>query len=189
MIATRRVNELGGNAQPLTAAPHATFDHIVGVQLAGDLPHVDRLTFVTEGAVARDHPQPAVFRQRGDNVFGHAVSEIFLIGVARHVVERQNGDRGFFRHRRRRFDARDRCGVMVMLVYTIRSHGFGNVFHFLRSEIVELNLHNRADMFIDIARDTDAAGFCQTLHARCCPFHLFHRASQRRLGSPARTSF
>ena len=22
-----------------------------------------------------------------------------------------------------------------------------------------------------------------------CPFHLFHRASQRRLGSPARTSF
>ena len=24
---------------------------------------------------------------------------------------------------------------------------------------------------------------------RTCPFHLFHRASQRRLGSPARTSF
>ena len=24
---------------------------------------------------------------------------------------------------------------------------------------------------------------------KTCPFHLFHRASQRRLGSPARTSF
>ena len=30
---------------------------------------------------------------------------------------------------------------------------------------------------------------CVSRRTRGCPFHLFHRASQRRLGSPARTSF
>ena len=40
--------------------------------------------------------------------------------------------------------------------------------------------------------DAKFHGFCDRWNkweGQPCPFHLFHRASQRRLGSPARTSF
>src|ERR1700733_10073705 len=39
--------------------------------------------------------------QCSDDVFHHAISEILLLGVAAHVVERQHGDGGFVRKGKR----------------------------------------------------------------------------------------
>ncbi len=58
-----------------------------------DLLHLDRPALVGERGIARDHEQAGDLRQIGDQVFGHAVAEIFLLGIAAHVREGQNGDR------------------------------------------------------------------------------------------------
>ena len=72
-------------------------------EIAPDRADVDVLALVGEARVARDHQQAADLRQIGDDVLADAVGEIFLLGVARHVGERQHGDR---LHGLRRLDCR-----------------------------------------------------------------------------------
>jgi hypothetical protein len=57
--------------------------------------HVDRLAFVGEGRIARDHKQPADAAQRGGDLLDHTVGEVFLFGVTAHVGERKHRDRRF----------------------------------------------------------------------------------------------
>ena len=52
-----------------------------------------RLALEGEGGVAGDDRQRRHLRQVGDDVLGDAVAEIFLLGIAAHVDERQDADR------------------------------------------------------------------------------------------------
>ena len=101
MGAGRRLDELRGDAHAVTRLAHASLEHIADAQIAPDLLDVDGLALVDEARVARDHEQPAPFRQCRDDVFADTVGEVLLFGIAAHVGERQDGDRRLVRQRRR----------------------------------------------------------------------------------------
>ena len=94
VLAGLGVDELAGDADPLAGRPDAALEHVAHAELARDLPHVDRLALVDEARVAGDDEEPAQARERRDDVLGDAVGEIVLLGVAAHVGEGQDGDRG-----------------------------------------------------------------------------------------------
>ena len=94
MRAGRGVDQLPGDAHPVAGLAHAAFQHVAHAKLAADLLHVHGPALVGEARIARDDEQPADARQRGDDVLDHAVGEIFLLGVAAQVLERQDGDGG-----------------------------------------------------------------------------------------------
>ena len=90
----RRVDELDGNAQPVARLAHAALDQIARAELLGDLAHVDGLSLVDEGRVARDDEQFAPAAQLCEDVLGEPIGEEFLLGIAAHVGERQDGNAG-----------------------------------------------------------------------------------------------
>ena len=87
------IDELRGNPHAIAGAPDRAFEHREHTKLAADGAKVDRASFISEARVARDHRQTGDLRQVGDDVFSDAVGEIFLLRIARHIGEWQNGDR------------------------------------------------------------------------------------------------
>src|SRR6516164_6970969 len=69
---------------------HTAFEHITNPQFATHLLDVNRLALVGERRVASDNKKRFEARQRGDDVFHHAISEILLLDVAAHVLEREH---------------------------------------------------------------------------------------------------
>ena len=97
----RRVDELAGDANPISGLAHAAFEHVADAELATDLLHVDGATLVGEARIAGDHEQAMKARQGRDDLFDDAVREIDLLGIAAQILERQDGDRWLVRQRRR----------------------------------------------------------------------------------------
>jgi hypothetical protein len=93
MRAGLRLDQLGGDAHPVAALADAAFEYIAYAEVAADLLHVGRLALVSKGRVAGDHEQPADAGEGGDDLLDHAVGKIFLLGVARQVLEWQHRDR------------------------------------------------------------------------------------------------
>src|SRR5438067_1996771 len=81
------VDQLASDTDPIAALAHRAFEHVANAKLAPDLLHIDRLPLVGEGRIASDHEQPGNAGKRGDDFLDHAVDEIFLLRVARHVLE------------------------------------------------------------------------------------------------------
>ena len=50
--------------------------------------------FALVGGIAGDDQEARQLRQRGNQIIGNAVAEIFLLGVTTHVSEGQHGDGG-----------------------------------------------------------------------------------------------
>ncbi len=86
-------DQLDIHPQPIAAPLHRTFQRIADVQLRADLDNVDRFALEGEGGVAGDHETAVDPRQVRGQAFGHPVDEIFLLGVLRHIGERQDDDR------------------------------------------------------------------------------------------------
>ncbi|MET4790193.1 AcrR family transcriptional regulator [Bradyrhizobium japonicum] len=59
---------------------------------------MNRAPLVGEGRIAGDHHEPALLRQRGENVLADPVAEIVLRGIAAHVLEGEHRDRRAIRH-------------------------------------------------------------------------------------------
>src|SRR5947207_3657382 len=93
MPAGFRVDELRGDPYALAGAPDRAFEYGAHAELAADGADVHRASLIGEARVACDHRQARDFRQIGDDVFADAVGEVLLFRVARHVGERQDGDR------------------------------------------------------------------------------------------------
>ena len=91
-------DQLPGDPHPRAGLADAALQHEAHAELLAHLLHVDGLALVRERGVAGDDEQPRDLREVGDDVLGDAVAEVFLLGVAAHVVERQHDDR---RSRRR----------------------------------------------------------------------------------------
>ena len=58
MVAGRRVDQLGGDANAISGLAHAALQHVAHAEVAGDLGHVHGLALVCEGRIARDHEEP-----------------------------------------------------------------------------------------------------------------------------------
>ena len=99
MGAGRGVDKLGSDADAVAGAANAALQHVARAKLAPDLPHVDGLALVPEARVAGDDEQLGEPRQLCDDVLGDAVAEVFLIRVAAHAGEGENGDRRPFSRR------------------------------------------------------------------------------------------
>ena len=94
------VDQLHGDADTAARLAHAALDDVLDAKLLGDLLRVDRLALVNERRVSRDNEQLAETRQLSENILGDAVGEEFLLGLAAHVDERQDGDRWLVANRR-----------------------------------------------------------------------------------------
>jgi hypothetical protein len=90
MVTRRSVDQLGGDANAVTRPAHASLDQIAHPQFPTDLLHGNGPPLVAEGGIARDDEEIPYAAQRGGDVFDHAVSEIILLGVAAHILERQD---------------------------------------------------------------------------------------------------
>src|SRR5262249_17768556 len=82
MPAAAGVNELRRDAHAIAGLADAALEHEANTQVAPDLLHFDRPTLVGEGGIARDDEQARDLREVGNQVFGHAVAEIFLLWIS-----------------------------------------------------------------------------------------------------------
>ena len=90
MAAGCDIDKLCGDTHALAFFPYAALDDIADAEFFADLLQMDGFALVGEGRVARDHEEPAQFRQRSYDVFADAVGEVFLLRFATHVDERQH---------------------------------------------------------------------------------------------------
>ena len=100
MGATLRLVELRCDADAFARAAHAAFEDIAHPELAADPTHIDRLSLVGVARVAGDDENAVVLREARDDVLGDPVREVFLVRVARHIVEGEHRDRRLFRQGR-----------------------------------------------------------------------------------------
>src|SRR6516225_5108705 len=101
------IDQLPGDAHPAARFAHRAFKNVTHAQFLTDLLHVDRLPFVSEAGIARDDDEPPDTAERGDDLFDHAVGEVFLFRVAAHIGKGQHRNRRFVGQRER---CRLRCG-------------------------------------------------------------------------------
>ncbi len=101
MVAVRRVDELGDDAELVSLAAHAPFQHGGDVQLLADLAHVQVLALEGEGRGAGDDADPRDVGERVDDLLGDAVGEVLVLLAAAQVDEGQHGDRRSAHGRRR----------------------------------------------------------------------------------------
>ncbi len=163
------VDQLHGDAHPVAGLAHAALDHVLDAELRGDVLDPHRLALVHEGGVARDHEQVPKARQRGDDVLGQAVGEELLLGIAAHVDERQDRDRGLVQWPRRRAGRGGAAAAGVLRSSrTTRNTRIGREMFFTlcspRSS--KRDAEPAADLVADRARDADAARLGQLLQAR-----------------------
>src|ERR1700731_290421 len=83
-------DELRSDTDPIADLTYAAFEHITHTQLASHLFHIDRAALVGKGGVPGDYEQRGMTRERCDHVFGNAVGDELLLGVAAHVGEGQH---------------------------------------------------------------------------------------------------
>jgi hypothetical protein len=100
MPAAAGIDELRGDAHAVAGLAGAALEHEAYPEVTPDLLHFDRPALVGERGVARDDEQGRDLREVGNQVFGDAVAEIFLLGIAAHVRERKHRNRGLAWHRR-----------------------------------------------------------------------------------------
>src|SRR5215469_8900072 len=93
MRPANRVDQLCGDAHPVSILSHRAFEHIADAKLPADLLYTDRFALVRKARIARDDKQPTDARQRSNDLFDDPIGEVLLLLVAAHILERQHGDR------------------------------------------------------------------------------------------------
>ena len=120
VIAVLGLDQLDGNAHPVTGLAHGALQHVAHVELCTDLRDLHVLALVGERRGPCHHSQLRNLGQQVKQLLGESVREIFLLCIGTHVDERQHGD-GFgsiaSRFCSRRFGSKvrlgrnsDRCG-------------------------------------------------------------------------------
>jgi hypothetical protein len=87
MRSGRRVDQLRADAHAATGFTNGAFEDVAHTQFAADLLQIDRMAFVRKARIAGDDQEPPDAGERDDDLIDHAVGEIFLLGVAAHVLE------------------------------------------------------------------------------------------------------
>ena len=99
VVAGDGVDELDIDAHSAAAALNASLKDVAHVEIAADLLGVDRLAFVSEGGVARDHKRIVDAREVGRQAFRHAVDKMLVLDVHAKTGEWQHHDRQARRRR------------------------------------------------------------------------------------------
>src|ERR1700677_1709261 len=90
MTAALSVDQLNTDADPITAALHAAFQHIAYTELTADQLEVNGFSFEGESRIPSDHEDAREARQVSCQVFGQAIREILLFLVSAHILKRQH---------------------------------------------------------------------------------------------------
>jgi hypothetical protein len=90
MNAGRRVNKLHVYAEPIVAPLNTSFDNVANTEVTSDLFHVDVLALVREGRVPCNDRRAGYSAQIRCQTLRNAVNEVFLLGVATDIGERQH---------------------------------------------------------------------------------------------------
>src|ERR1700730_7470144 len=102
MRAGFRLDQLRGNPHATGGLAYRAFQHVTNAQFAGYPLHIDGLPFVREARITGDYEQPTDATEGCDDFLDHPINEIFLLRVAAHVLEREDGNRGLVRGGERR---------------------------------------------------------------------------------------
>src|SRR5665213_3732366 len=178
------VDQLTGNPDPVGRLADAAFQHVTHPEFAADLPDIDRFALVGEAGIARDNEQRLEARQRGDDVFRHTVGEIFLLGVAAHVLKRQHGDGRLVGQREHRWRFRDRSGFAWIFAWFLPAwshlpyfkrrrsdpqppcpHRLGDILQRLLTHVVESEVDLAANLTLRVVGNADRAGLRDPLEA------------------------
>ena len=160
MPAAAGIDELRRDAHAIAGLADAALEQKAHAQVASDLLHFDRPALVGEGGVARDHEQARGLREVGDQVFGHAVAEIFLLRIAAHVLEGQDGDRWLVGQRKHR------TSRSTVEADTIHPHRLRDVLQLLIAKVLISKTDFCADFLVDLAGHADTARFRDSLQPR-----------------------
>ena len=93
MRAAGGVDQLGRDPDAVAGLADAAFEHVAHAELPRHRPDVDRPAFIGIGRVAGDDREIADPRKGRGDLLDDPVGEAVDRGLARHVVERQDGDR------------------------------------------------------------------------------------------------
>ena len=85
-------DQLRGHAHLLAIAAHAAFDNVAHAELAPDLAHIAAFALELEDRGACHDLELRHLGEHVQELFGHAVGEIILVGFAADVREWQDGD-------------------------------------------------------------------------------------------------
>ena len=96
------INELDGNADPVSNLADAALHDVVHVESLRNLLNVHGFALVDERGIAGDDQELSEPGQGSDDVLGQAIGEKLLINVATHVHEWQHSNRRAFGQCRRR---------------------------------------------------------------------------------------
>ena len=92
VVAGFRFNKLRGHPNPDIRLANTAFQYMRHVELLGDVGDIGILALELKTRRPRGHPQVRNLGEQIEQLFGNAVGKIFLLGVGRHVHERQYGD-------------------------------------------------------------------------------------------------
>src|SRR5262245_8142276 len=87
------IDQLRRYANPLARLAHTALEQKSHAKLSSGLLQLYRLALVGEDRVPAHDGQSGDLGQVSYDVFGDAVREILLLGIAAHVVEREHSDR------------------------------------------------------------------------------------------------
>ena len=167
IVAGFRFDQLDGNAELRARAPDAAFHHIMHAEFTSDLAHIHGLSAIAEGGIAGNDMELAEAREFADDVFGDAVAEVGLFGIAAEILERQHGDRRPVRQRRilprRRRDGDGHCAAADADAVDLL--GLGAALELMGAKILHLNGRLAAQIAQDRGGDVDIAGSRDLLQA------------------------
>src|SRR5262249_38377296 len=166
------LDQLNGNAYPVAGLPHRALQDVADAELAPDLFHIDGLALVNEARIAGDHEEPADAAERGDDLFHHAVREIFLFRVAAHVGEGQHCNRRLFGKGKRRVllrRGRYRLGAIGFFAKhdAVDAYWPCYVFDLLLAHIFECEVELVAHLIAHDPAGADSARLGQGFQPRC----------------------
>src|SRR5215469_9269337 len=97
MAAVQAVDQLCRQSYAIAGLADAPLQHMADAERSPDLADVPRVSLEHKTRIASDNQQFRNLRQRGQHVFSDTVGKILLLGIAAHVLKRQDGDGWFVR--------------------------------------------------------------------------------------------
>jgi hypothetical protein len=160
MRPAQRVDQLRRDAHPVSALSHRAFEHVADAELAADLLHIDGLALVRKARIAGDHEEPADAGERSDDLFHHAIGEIFLLRIAAHIGEGQHRNRRLVRQWER-----SPCGSFLGDRNAVDPHRPGDILDLLLAPVLERKIELVAHLVAHDPADGDPAGLGQRFEA------------------------